>query len=149
MIFRKSHSRGFTLIELLVVLAIVAILAALAWPAFTDAVNKSRRSDAMSALANITQAQERWRANNPDFQSNLSKLVGATSDKSPGGHYALKMSNVSPTGYTANATVRSTSQASDTACQVMQVEMLQGNIIYRSGPDSTVGNKAPDPCWVR
>ena len=152
MIFRKSHSRGFTLIELLVVLAIVAILAALAWPAFTDAVNKSRRSDAMSALANITQAQERWRANNPSFQSDRSLLVGATNAVSPGGHYDLDMvlNSVSSTGYKANASVHSGSpQASDTACQFMQVEMLQGNIIYRSGPDSTVGNKAPDPCWVR
>ncbi len=152
MIFRKSHSRGFTLIELLVVLAIVAILAALAWPAFTDAVNKGRRSDAMSALANITQAQERWRANNPSFQSDRSLLVGATNAVSPGGHYDLDMvlNSVSSTGYKTNASVHLGSpQVSDTACQVMQVEMSQGNIIYRSGPTSAVGNGTPDPCWVR
>jgi len=136
----------------MVVLAIVAILAALAWPAFTDAVNKSRRSDAMSALANITQAQERWRANNPGFQSDRSLLAGATSAVSPGGHYALDMvpNSVSSTGYKANATVSIGSpQASDTACQVMQVEMSQGNISYHSGPTSAVGNGTPDPCWVR
>jgi type IV pilus assembly protein PilE len=148
----KSRTDGFTLIEMLVVLAIVAILAALAWPAFTDAMNKSRRSDAMSALANITQAQERWRANNPGFQGDRSLLVGATSATSPGGHYDLAMvaSSVSSTGYKANAAVRSGSpQVSDAACQFMQVEMSQGNIIYRSGPTSAVGNATPDPCWVR
>ena len=106
----------------------------------------------MSALANITQAQERWRANNPGFQSDLGLLTGATSVASAGGYYSLSMvaNSVSGTGYKANATVPSGSpQASDTACQVMQVEMSLGNIIYRSGPDSTVGNLAPDPCWVR
>lgn len=152
MIFRKFTARGFTLIELLVVLVIAVTLAALAWPAFTGAMNKSRRSDAMSALANITQAQERWRANNPGFQVDLSLLVGASNAVTSGGHYSLSMvaNSVSSTGYKANAAVRSGSpQASDTACQVMQVDMSQGNINYRSGPDSAVGNGSPDPCWVR
>ena len=152
MSFRKSNPRGFTLIELMVVLAIAAILAALAWPAFTDAVNKSRRSDAFSALANITQSQERWRANNPSFQSDRSLLVGATNGISPGGHYDLTMvpNSVSSTGYKVNASVRVGSpQTSDTLCQVLQVEMSQGNISYRSGPTLAVGNEAPDPCWVR
>jgi type IV pilus assembly protein PilE len=149
---RKFTSRGFTLIELMVVLVVIAVLAALAWPAFTNAMNKSRRSDAMSALANITQAQERWRANNPGFQNDLSLLVGATGAVSSGGHYNLSMvaNSVSNTGYKVNAAVRSGSpQISDTVCQVMQVEMAQGNINYRSGPDSAVGNGSPDPCWVR
>ena len=152
MTFRPSLARGFTLIEVMVVLVIVAILAALAWPAFKNALNRSRRSDAMAALANITQAQERWRANNPRFQDDRSLLVGATNSVSPGEHYDLDMvpNSVSSTGYKADASVRSGSpQASDSACQVMQVEMSQGNIIYRSGPTSAVGNGAPDPCWVR
>ena len=152
MSFRLSQERGFTLIEMMVVLAIVAILAALAWPAFTAAMNKSRRSDAMAALANITQAQERWRANNPRFQDDLALLTGATNGLSRAGHYDLVMvaNSVSGAGYKANATVRSGSpQTSDTVCQVMQVQMALGNITYRSGPDSGVGNGAPDPCWVR
>ena len=152
MSFRPSLARGFTLIELMVVLAIVAILAALAWPAFTNAMNKSRRSDAMAALANITQAQERWRANNPRFQDDLAQLTGATNGVSQARHYDLVMvaNSVSDTGYKANATVRSGSpQTADTVCQVMQVQMALGNITYRSGPDSGVGNGIPDPCWVR
>ncbi len=152
MIFRPSPPRGFTLIEVMVVLAIVAILAALAWPSFKSAMNKSRRSDAMAALANITQAQERWRANNPSFQDDLTLLSGATNRVSPAGHYDLVMvaNSVSSTGYKTNATVRSNSpQTSDTVCQVMQVQMSLGNITYRSGPDSGVGNASPDPCWVR
>ena len=143
---------GFTLIEMLIVLAIAAILAALAWPAFTTAINKSRRADAMSALAQISQSQERWRANNTSYQSTLANLVGASASVSPGNHYDLSMvaSSVSGTGYKANATVKSSSaQIADTNCQVLQVEMSGGNIIYRSGPDASVANGTPDPCWVR
>ena len=140
------------MIEVLIVLAIAAILAALAWPAFTTAVNKSRRADAMSALAQITQSQERWRANNPSYQATLADLVGASASISPSQHYVLSMvpGSVSSTGYKANATVKSTSaQTADTNCQVLQVEMLGGNLKYRSGPNDSVGNGVPDPCWVR
>ena len=79
-------------------------------------------------------------------------LIGATNVMSQAGHYDLVMvaNSVSSTGYKSNAAVRSGSpQASDTACQVMQVQMSLGNITYRSGPDSGVGNGSPDPCWVR
>ena len=146
------HRTGFTLIEMLIVLAIAAILAALAWPAFTTAINKSRRADAMSALAQISQSQERWRANNTSYQSTLANLVGASASVSPGNHYDLSMvtGSVSSTGYKTNATVKSSSpQTSDTNCQVLQVEMSGGNIIYRSGPDASVANGTPDPCWMR
>ena len=151
------HSRplryaGFTLIEVLIVLVIAAILASMAWPAFNTAINKSRRSDAMSALAQITQSQERWRANNPSYQATLPNLVGASANVSPGGHYDLSMvaGSVTNTGYKANAAVKTGSaQIADTNCQVLQVEMQNGNIIYRSGPNTNVANGAPDPCWVR
>ena len=143
---------GFTLIELMIVLAIAAILASLAWPAFTSAINKSRRSDAMSALAQVTQSQERWRANHDKYQATLANLVGASASTSRGGHYDLSMvaDSVTGTGYKANATVKNTSpQTSDKNCQVLQVEMIGGNIIYRSGSTSAVSNSTPDPCWVR
>ena len=147
-----ARHTGFTLIEVLIVLAIAGVLAALAWPSFTTAINKSRRADAMSALAQITQSQERWRANNASYQSTLANLVGASASVSPGNHYDLSIvtGSVSGTGYKANATVKSSSaQISDTNCQVLQVEMLGGNILYRSGPDASVANGLPDRCWVR
>ena len=71
---RHAHSSaqtGMTLIELLIVLVIVGILAGVAWPSFREAVHKSRRADAMSALTEIMQAQERWRANNPAYSASL------------------------------------------------------------------------------
>lgn len=147
-----SRHTGFTLIELLIVLAIAAILVSLAWPAFTSAINKSRRSDAMSALAQVTQSQERWRR--PDLPRSPGSCRGwpASASASPGGHYDISIvaGSVSGTRYKANATVKNTSpQTSDTHCQVLQVEMTGGNISYRSGPNGDLANVAPDPCWVR
>ena len=142
-----------TLIELLIVLVIVAILAAVAWPSFRGAVHKSRRSDAVSALTEIMQAQERWRSNNPAYKASLSSpVLPGTRTTSQSGHYAMAIAEGSTTStdYTATATVISTSpQASDTNCQVMRVVVSGGNISYTSGATSSATNAQPDPCWVR
>lgn len=144
---------GMTLIELLIVLVIVAILAGVAWPSFREAMFKSRRADAMSALTEIMQAQERWRSNNPSYKATLSSpaLPGARTT-SQAGHYALAIADGSATAsaYTATATVNSTSpQASDTRCQVMRVRIDVGNIFYESLASGSALNGSPDPCWVR
>jgi len=142
-----------TLIELLIVLVIVGILAGVAWPSFREMVHKSRRADAMSALTEIMQAQERWRANNPAYKAALSSpaLPGARTT-SQAGHYALAITadSATATAYTATATVIGTSpQASDSNCQVMRVLISGGNIAYSSGASANATNNPPDPCWVR
>jgi type IV pilus assembly protein PilE len=149
----RRHDRGFTLVELIIAIAIVATLAALAWPALQDAVHRSRRSDAMSSLAAIQQAQERWRANNPQYQMTLGSLTGATASVSPDGHYSLSLVDVDAAErgfrYIARATVRSSSpQRADSRCQTLQVEMDRGNVRYTSS-NSGGTNAAPDPCWAR
>ena len=142
---------GMTLIELLIVLVIVGILAGVAWPSFREAVHKSRRADAMSALTEIMQAQERWRSNNPTYSASLTLPEPDWRAMSRDGHYAISLSNVGASTYTVAATVVSTSpQASDSRCQVMRVCINGGNINYTSGAttcDAT--NARPDPCWVR
>ena len=143
---------GFTLVELMIALAIMAILAAIAWPALQEAVQKSRRADAMSALATIMQAQERWRANRPQYQATLADLAGAGNAQSPDGHYDLSLvdGTVTATGYTAQATARSSSpQTDDTKCRTLQVAVAAGTITYRSINSGGGANAAPDPCWVR
>lgn len=105
---------GFTLVELMIALAIMAILAAMAWPALQEAVQKSRRADGMSALANVMQAQERWRANNPTYQATLANLPGAQSGTSPDQHYTITLvaGSVTATAYITQATARSSSPQS-------------------------------------
>lgn len=153
--YRRSQahlpSPGFTLIELLIAIAIIALLSALAWPSLQEAVQRSRRADAMSALSVIQQAQERWRANNPGYQSALADLPGGQATTSPDGHYTLSIveDSTSRTSYAARATVRTSSpQSSDSRCQWLQVTINAGNVVYSSSGSDGV-NAAPDPCWVR
>lgn len=143
------RARGFTLVELMIVLVILALLAGLAWPVFNESVQKSRRSDAMSALAGLMQAQERWRANNPTYSNSLNQInVPATSAD---GLYTISIvdGSTSATAYTARATARAgQKQSADTRCQVMTVAIAGGNVTYTSA-SSEGANAAPDPCWVR
>jgi type IV pilus assembly protein PilE len=140
---RRAFHRGFTLIELMIAVAIVAILAAVAFPQYLNSVRKARRSEAVSALSSVQQAQERWRANNTLYTGSLTDLnpsmpaTGAIT--SPGGYYALAIESAGATGYVLAATaVSNKSQAADTQCTTMRVQLLNGNIGY-----------APSQCWAK
>lgn len=55
----KQFNKGFTLLELLISVLIVVILASIAWAQYLKAVERSRMSEAVALLANISAAQER------------------------------------------------------------------------------------------
>ena len=146
---RIRNARGFTLIELMVVVAIVGILASLAYPSFMSQVRKSRRSDAVAALAAVQQAQERWRANNVSYSSDVSssstglKLVSGTTVASsynlPSGYYSIEITDTSGSGYTLTATgVSGSSQASDTGCTTLTVAVSNGT-----------ATNTPTACWSK
>ena len=139
------NSRGFTLIEVMIVVAIVGILASVAYPSYLDSLRKSRRSDAVQGLAQLQQAQERWRANNTAYATN-SVLATAWPNglgitvATSGGYYTLQITGT-PTGsaYTATATaVSGTSQSSDTNCTTLTVTVANGSAI-----------NTPTTCWSK
>ena len=145
------QSTGFTLIELMVAVAIAAILASIAWPAYQKSVQRSRRADAMSALAVVAQAQERWRGNNNSYKDSLTDLE-AGSGVSNGGHYDIAMvaDSVDRISYTATATARSSSaQSNDTQCRVFKMRLSNGSFTYSSLNSGSAVNAEPDPCWVK
>lgn len=116
----------------MIVLALIGILAAIALPIYTEHVRKGRRSDAVTALSAIQQAQERWRANSPSYADQLATL-GFNSSYSPKGYYALSLSDVGPSGYVVTASVVSSAvQAADSKCASMWVKLERGNISYLS-----------------
>jgi type IV pilus assembly protein PilE len=144
--------RGFTSIEIMVIVAIVGILAAVALPSYLDSVRKGRRSEAVAALAQVQQAQERWRANRPAYTTALAASspdgLGLRSTTS-GGLYTVSIDDADATGYTASATaVSGTSQANDTNCSTMRVRLANGNVQY-GGSVLTDPLTDPKRCWSR
>jgi type IV pilus assembly protein PilE len=140
---------GYTLIEIMIGLAIIAILASLAVPAFFDSIRKGRRSEAMAALTAVQQAQERLRANVTSYTSNLDDLK--LGSKTPNGYYEIAIDAANGTGYTVTATAAGT-QAKDTLCHAMRVQVAGGNILYGSAC-KTCEMTAPltdaNRCWSR
>ena len=67
-------NRAFTLIELLVVVLIIGILSAIALPQYRKAVIKSKITEALIHLRNISQAQDLYRLANGSCTLELDKL---------------------------------------------------------------------------
>lgn len=75
------NNRGFTLLELMVVITVIGILAGIAYPSYIEQMQKSRRSDATTALLGLQQIQEKLRANCNVYAKNLNTtLVDADSN---------------------------------------------------------------------
>jgi len=138
----QGRARGFTLIEVMIVVAIIAIIAAVALPAYFDSVRKSRRGEAISALNQIAQQQERWRANNTTYSNSLA--AGALNVANPSsGYYTLSVGGNTATAYVATATAAG-AQASDAKCTTLTLSMSGGTITYGS-----TGTATPNKCWNR
>ena len=141
--------RGFTLIELLIAVVVLGIVVAVALPSFLDSIRKSRRSEAMSALSALQQAQERYRSNNPAYASAIA-TVNITSPTSPAGYYTLSIDSSTATSYVITANGTGSSQASDGQCAKLSVEVNGGAVKYASCSNcSTFTYNVSDKCWSR
>lgn len=131
----KGRVRGFTLIELMVAVAVLGVIIAIAYPAYTDFVERGRRSEAHEALKNVATLQEQFYTNNKGYSGSLSDLgIGAMTEND---HYQLSLSTGNTIGgfaqsYTVSATAQG-AQASDTACATIQLD--------------SSGNRSPADCW--
>ena len=115
---RTTPSNGFTLIELMIVVVIIGVLAAIAYPAYTGYSQKARRSDAKHALLDVQLAEEKWRANNSSYTSDLTDLSWPMT--SIDAHYGLSVTSSNANSYTITATAFNTGlQANDTTCLTM------------------------------
>ncbi|MEN8762928.1 MAG: type IV pilin protein [Thiogranum sp.] len=133
----RPYTPAFSLFELLITLAIVAILATITMPSFSGLVAKSRRSDAMVALAQVQLAQERWRAGNPRYTQDLRDL-GWISQESPDGYYRLRIEQADAAAFLALAQPAGVQQSD--RCGVFAIGV--------NGPDYRQGYAGSD-CWRR
>lgn len=101
----RGKSGGFTLIELMIVVAAIAILAMVALPSYKEQIQKSRRSDAVSAMGRFQLAMERWRADNPSYADSAPPSPAYPGAAVPtSSYYTFGLSGQGPTGYTVTAT---------------------------------------------
>jgi type IV pilus assembly protein PilE len=145
------RSRGFTLIELVLAVVIIGMLMAVAYPAFNDSIRKGRRSEAFSALAQLQQAQERFRSNNPQYAASPTALSLPATTAS--GRYTIAVENQNQVGYDVIATAATgSSQVNDSTCAKLGVRVVRGSVTYASctGCANTALSWGPgDNCWKR
>jgi len=135
--------KGFTLIELMIVVAVVAIIAAVAIPAYSDYVTRAKRADAKSALLGVQLAEEKWRANNPAYTTNMASLPAATT--SPDNYYTIAVTAASTATYTIEATP--TADQVDPVCDKFVLSQTTASGIVESVTGSA--SATPDRCWGR
>lgn len=146
---------GFSLIELMLVVVIVSILAAVALPAYQKMVAKSRRADAINALASVLQAQERWRSNRGSYASSLADDELKLGGQSEGKHYNLSLTGIRVPasfafGFIATATADSSSpQFKDSQCFRMSVRVEGGNVFYEAKDDAAAPIDTSSKCWPK
>lgn len=141
--------RGFTLTELLITLTVLTIIGVVAIPSFLSQIRKGRRSDAVSALSVVQQAQEKWRSTHPTYADALDSTGLNLSTTTPGGYYTLELASASASGYIAKANAAG-SQAGDTSCATLAIQMDAGTVRYGSGSGAQATTLVDsNGCWPK
>lgn len=127
--------RAFTLIEVMLTLAIIGILAAIAYPNLSKYLIEARRAEAQSEMLKIQLSLEKWRANNTDYNANLSTNLNFT-DSNPYYDYTITdAGNGAPTAslYVIRGTAQGSQSTADSNCASLTLN--QSSL------------KGPSGCW--
>jgi type IV pilus assembly protein PilE len=142
----KSVERGFTLVELMVTVAIVAILATVATTSYTSQVQKSRRTDARSAVLDLAGREEKLFSTTNAYSATATDL-GYAAWGTPIGSGYYQVTVVSPDAsqpvasqpnYLITATAIN-AQAGDSQCLTLSVNQL--------GQQTSTGTGTTATCW--
>lgn len=138
----RTRHVGFTLLELLVVIVVLGLLLSIAVPNYSAYVERSRRSDARSALLEIASAQERIYFERTQYTGTVTDVwshqVGGQAVSSEG-FYAITvaLTDDDPNRFTATATAQG-KQAGDADCTSFSID--------DTGLKSATGDTATE-CW--
>lgn len=131
------RNRGFSLIEVLITVVIVGILAAIALPAYKNQIQKTRRSDAKSALVGAADQMERYFTERGTYATATLGSGGIYPSTTQNGYYTLSFAGLSATSYTLRATPAGA-----------QVGDPCGNLTYDyQGNKGRTGTLPMDQCW--
>lgn len=149
----RVKSIGFTLIELMVAIAILAVIASVALPSYVANIERTRRSDALSALTQAAALQERQFFSTNSYSNDIGLLmtgVTAATLTTPDGFYTLAAASTDATCggagtagtcFVLTATAAGT-QADDTDCNVFTLTSAGvQSVVDDANADSTA------ECW--
>jgi type IV pilus assembly protein PilE len=141
-----ERHRGFTLVEMMVTVVVAAILFAIAIPTYTGQMQRSRRTDAKSALLDLAGREERFLSVSSAYTTTATQLgYAAAFPQSVGnGYYTINVALTvgPPAGFVATATVAG-SQTKDTVCTTMTVDQFGQ---HQSKDSSSVDSSTT--CWA-
>ena len=158
-----SSSRGFTLIELMVVVVIATILLSIAVPSYMSQVRQSRRTEAKTAILDLSGREERYLSTNPAGYTSTPALLGyvgfGVGNPIGNGYYyltvcspatatcvpGLNMPNppAAPSYTIVASPVPGQSQVNDLQCQLFAVDATGQQYAVDSA-----GNNQTSYCWA-
>jgi type IV pilus assembly protein PilE len=142
----RIAAAGFTLVELMVTVAVVAILATIAMVSYSSQIQKSRRTDARSALLDLAGREEKLFSTTNGY-SDTPQILGyggaATVWPVPvgSGYYNVTVTIAAagaPPAYSITATAIG-AQAADTKCATLSIDQL--------GNQTSTGSATANTCW--
>ena len=137
-ITKRSHNVGFTLLELMLTVTIIGVLAAIALPAYTQYVERAKRTEGKTALMEVAGRLERFYSDNNRFAtSSTSFPVEANIEtESENGYYNITINSPSPfQTYTLTAAPTFT----DSLCGSLSLD--------NAGTRTVSTATASDICW--
>jgi type IV pilus assembly protein PilE len=144
----KSAQRGFTLIELMVTVAIVAILATIATTSYTSQIQKSRRTDARTAVLDLAGREEKLFSTTNAYSAAASDLgygAGPWPISIGSAYYNLSVTSpdlLQPVATQPNYLITATAinaQSTDAQCRSLSVD--------QTGKQTSTGTATAATCW--
>jgi type IV pilus assembly protein PilE len=133
----RPTARGFTLIELVIAMAILAIITSIAYASYSNSIQHSRRSDALTSVGGISSSLERCYAQAYTYLGCGSAAAGTAASQN--GYYSIS-TVVAATTYTLTAKPVG-GQAGDTTCASFILSNSGQSATNTGGTDETT------TCW--
>jgi type IV pilus assembly protein PilE len=147
----RSALGGFTLIELMITVAVVAILATIAVTSYSSQIQKSRRTDARSAVLDLAGREEKLFSTTNAYSNDAFTLGYASVAATPwpinigSQYYSVTVTSpdlTQPAGTQPNYLVTATAingQVADTQCTSLSVN--------QTGTQTSAGTAPAATCW--